>query len=980
MANSLRWPEDESDANSWRKTWRSAFSLRHREAITTSQELSIRLAELAKAIRDRAKSALAIETQQGTLTKLMSAFQKSLMHDIDPETFADMYAQTIAYGLLSARITNPQSKTSDDLALHMRTNPFLKKLMEIFLHIGGQQIDSKGYTIDFDELGIVELVELLDEANMEEVVRDFGDRNPQEDPVIHFYESFLAAYDNKQKLQKGVFYTPRPVVSFIVRSIDETLRTEFGLKYGLADITTWKEMAVRFDGIEIPEHISEDQPFVQILDPATGTGTFLVEIISIIYESMIKKWKNEGHSSNEIDKLWNEYVPDHLLPRLYGYELLMAPYAIAHMKISLKLYETGYRFNSEQRACIYLTNALEQPSDHQYALDFLPALANEARVVNEIKRNQKFTVVVGNPPYSAHSSNDNKWINDILRLPLKDESNGYFVVDGNSLGERNPKWLNDEYVKFIRLAQYYISESKLGLVGYITNHGYLDNITFRGMRQSLMTTYTLNYITDLHGNIKKKEITPDGLKDDGVFDIQQGVSISICAKLPTLVHEVFRTDIWGSRQHKLNLLANKTCLNLPFLQLRPVSDTYLFTKQSFDIPEYQFAWPLPQIMPVNSVGIVTGRDKLAFGNSVTDIKATIELLKNNKISDDEIISRYFSGPRRGQRPKKENVISGNSHAWLSEIRKKLQSNELDEDIVECLYRPFDIKSIWYNSEIVVRPRNKVMKNMINHCNLGLITSRMTVAAPMRDVFVSKHPIEFGVMAMRPSNSAPLYPLYIYPESGGFEDITRWANFDPEFIKSITSTLSLDWIEEGKGSLLKEGTIGPEDIFYYLYAHLHSKQYRKKYEDELKRNHPRIFLTNNLDLFSTLVSLGSSLISLHLLETPFLNSSLGCFNIFDKPKENYYIESVSYSDQTVWIDKKKKYGFEGVSEEVWEFYIGGYQICRKWLTDRKDRILTKDELHHFQKIIAALSETIRIMTEIDEIIDKHGGWPNAFETS
>ena len=400
LTDHLTWPDDEDDLDAWRERWRGAFKLGHREVISTSKELSERLAALARAIRDRIWTALAIETESGRFTKLMKAFQTALVHDLDRAGFADMYAQTIAYGLLSARITDPARRTADDFAAHMRTNPFLRELMETFLRVGGRRGRAGGPGIDFDELGVSEVVELLDQANMEAVVRDFGDRNPQEDPVIHFYEHFLAAYDKKQKVSRGVFYTPRPVVSYIVRSVDELLRSEFGLTDGLADVTTWGEMAKGHEDIEIPDGTQSDQAFVQILDPATGTGTFLVEVIDLIHRTMVEKWKAQGHGEKKIQALWNDYVPKDLLPRLHGYELLMAPYAIAHLKIGLKLYETGYRFESDERARVYLTNALEPPGDGQLTLDFLPALAQEAAAVNEVKRRQRFTVVIGNPPYS----------------------------------------------------------------------------------------------------------------------------------------------------------------------------------------------------------------------------------------------------------------------------------------------------------------------------------------------------------------------------------------------------------------------------------------------------------------------------------------------------------------------------------------------------------------------------------------------------
>jgi hypothetical protein len=478
LTQNLAWPDDDADVEDWRKRWRAAFTVGHREVVTTSRELSIRLAKLARDIRDLIKAALAIETETGPLTKLMKAFQEALVRDLDADGFADMYAQTIAYGLLSARIADPEKKTADDFAAHMRTNPFLRELMETFLKVGGRRGKAGGPGIDFDELGVNEVVELLDDANMEAVVRDFGDRNHDEDPVIHFYELFLKEYDAKKRIRRGVFYTPRPVVSYIVRSVNELLRTDFGLMDGLADTTTWGEMAKRHKDLAVPEGVSSDQAFVQILDPAVGTGTFLVEVIDLIHKTLVEKWQAQGHGEEKIEGLWNDYVPKHLLPRLHGYELLMAPYAIAHLKIGLKLYETRYRFGSDERARIYLTNALEPAHDFSGTFEFaIPALAHEAQAVNEIKRKQTFTVVIGNPPYAGHSLNNQvTWIVD----KAYDYKRGY--PDLQKRGQA--KWLQDDYVKFIRLAEHIVEFLPLGIVSYITNHSYIDNPTFKGKGSS----------------------------------------------------------------------------------------------------------------------------------------------------------------------------------------------------------------------------------------------------------------------------------------------------------------------------------------------------------------------------------------------------------------------------------------------------------------------------------------------------------------
>jgi predicted helicase len=423
LTENLAWPQDDNNVDEWRRRWRSAFTLGHREVITTAERLSIRLAELAGAIRDRIRAAIAIESPRGPLTKLMRAFQESLVHDLDAEGFADMYAQTISYGLLSSRVADPTKKTADDFAAQLRTSPFLRELMQTFLKVGGRQGTANEAGIDFDELGVSDVVELLDEAKMEAVLRDFGDRNRQEDPVIHFFEGFLQAYDRRIRKDRGVFYTPQPVVSYIVQSVHELLQTEFGLADGLADTATWGEMLKKQPGLKLPpvtdapdevRTISPDEPFVQILDPATGTATFLVEVIDVIHRTLTAKWKLQRLTEAQQIAAWNGYVPQHLLPRLHAFELMMAPYAIAHMKIGLKLAETGYRFGTEERARIYLTNALE-PWVKELPLIGFDALAREAAAVNEIKRHKRFTVVIGNPPYSEKSKNEGAWINGLMK-------------------------------------------------------------------------------------------------------------------------------------------------------------------------------------------------------------------------------------------------------------------------------------------------------------------------------------------------------------------------------------------------------------------------------------------------------------------------------------------------------------------------------------------------------------------------------------
>jgi predicted helicase len=980
LTEHLAWPEDDRDAEAWRTRWRAAFTLRHREVVTTSKELSIRLAELARNIRDRIRTALAIETDKGPLKRLMKAFQEALVHDLDAEGFADMYAQTIAYGLLSARIADPHKKTADDFAAHMRTNPFLRDLMETFLKVGGRRGKAGGPGIDFDELGVSEVVELLDAANMEAVVRDFGDRNPQEDPVIHFYELFLKEYDAKKRMQRGVFYTPRPVVSYIVRSVDELLRTEFGLADGLADTTTWGEIAKRHKDLKIPEGVSPDQDFVQILDPATGTGTFLVEVIDLIHRTLVAKWTAQGHGEKKIDALWNDYVPKHLLPRLHGYELLMAPYAIAHLKIGLKLYETGYRFGSDERARIYLTNALEPPGDGQLTLDFLPALANEAQAVNEIKRNRRFTVVVGNPPYAGLSSNMGPWIDGLLkgRLPDGAKTPSYYHVDGEPLGEKKV-WLQDDYVKFIRLSQWLLDRTGSGVHGYISNHGYLDNPTFRGMRWSLMQSFHRILVLDLHGNLKKKELPPAGGRDVNVFDIQQGVAIGLFIKTPDRGVRVRHADLWGEREHKYRWLLDNSTDSTRWTRLNPTSPFFLLEPLDESAADSYNDWsPINEVMPVNVTGIVTARDEFVIDFDRDALRSRIQDLRSAAMSDAAIRQKYFQGKGSKKYP------PGDSRGWkLPEARKKLRADKhWDKRFAPVLYRPFDIREIYYVPWMVDWPRTEAMPHMLAGENLAIGTTRtVEIGVGYSHIFATRKMIQHHTVSIKEVNYE--FPLYLYPGVGKSDGSLfhtwpegkggRRPNLDPGFVEAIEQATGLTFVTDGRGDLKKK--FGPEDVLAYIYAVFHGPEYRRRFEPMLKLDFPRVPPPAAAELFAALAQLGRNLLALHLLESPKLAKPITEFIGGRNPE----VEKVSWSKNTVWIDKAQTTGFKGVREDVWNFHIGGYQVCEKWLKDRKGRRLSNNEIAHYQKIVVALAETIRLMKEIDEVIEQHGGWPGAFQS-
>jgi len=966
----LVWPKDTSDLPAWRAQWSQAFELRPRQVIDTAQELALRLAELAKRIRNRAMLVLPRESEKGALRRLMNGFKTALIHDLDDAQFADMYAQTITYGLFSAAVsrTVPGAGTvvaqEDMVAMVPVTNPFLKEMLQSFLKAGGR----KG-KLDFDELGIQEVVDLLRDprTRLDLVLKDFGNRRRDEDPVIHFYEDFLSAYNKKLKVQRGVFYTPQPVVSYIVRSVHELLQKEFDLADGLADTTTWGEMLAKHPQLRLPlltdelgekRTISPNEPFVQILDPATGTATFLVEVIDVVHRTLQTKWKQQGLTDMRQHAAWNEYVPKHLLPRLHAFELMMAPYAIAHMKIGLKLHETGYRFGAEERARIYLTNALE-PYVKQLPLISVDALAHEAVAVNEIKRHKRFTVIIGNPPYSGVSSNMTAYAQRIV--------DAYKIVDGGALNERK-LWLQDDYVKFFRKAQTTIDSAGVGVLGYITNHGYLDNPTFRGMRQSLMATFPRLHIVDLHGNANKKEQCPDGSEDKNVFDIRQGVAICVATSGGSGA-SINHADLWGPRETKYAWLSKHHVGTTVFSTLLPDSPYYFFEPQNTHCrAEYDQGWKINEVMPVNSAGFITARDHFVVDFDRDALLFRIADFANPKLSDQEIRRKYFEGCGS------KKYADGDTRSWkVPAARKRVQSDKFSRDHVRrCLYRPFDEREVYWVDWMVDWPRPELTRHLDIRGNKALITTR--IAQDTFSVFVSDLPPAHKSVSAYDVNY--VFPLMTAPSTGAqrslvFGDGKQHPNFAAAFLKALAIALGLP---QSVGGLPRGVTA--EDIFCYVYGVLHSPGYRNRYAEFLKIDFPRLPLTGNRDLFFELVKFGGELSALHLLESPNLNHATTEFI----GGRNQAVEKVTWLNDAVWFDKAQTTGFKGVPRTVWNFRIGGYQVCEKWLKDRKGRTLSNEDITHYRKITVALSETIRLMAEIDTVIEKYGGWPGAFATT
>jgi predicted helicase len=771
--------------------------------ISTPEALAEQMALLTRSLKDATSEAMSGETGTGEFHQLKQAFNESSLSDIETEAFADMYAQTISYGLFAARVRHAQNLSSRSQAepgsecwsRHTAatgipaTNPFLKRLFNTLI---------KTDLISQVNSAIDDLVRVLAEVDMGSFLENFARRTGQEDAAVHFYEIFLAAYDASLRKKRGVYCTPEPVVSYIVRSVDALLKNRFNLPLGLADTA---------------QNPGTQQPRVQILDPATGTGTFLYNVVSQIYRNLEEK----GLTGTE-----NSSLRSNLLSRLFGFELLMAPWAIAHLKLGWQLQNFGYELTGTPPLGIYLTST---PDSALKKAEALFAQGGAAGATEDLP----VRVVLGNPPYAVKSASQDKRLDRLVR--------DYYYIDGEPLGERNPKNLLDDYVKFIRLGQLLIGQAGSGILAFITNHSYLDSPTFRGMRQNLMRTFTDIYVLDLHGNAKKRETSPDGSPDQNVFDIQQGVSVVIFIKEPGKhpPARVRHSDLWGTRAGKHDFLKNRDVESTEWQTLDPQLPFYLFKPQDVNsLAEYETGWKITEILPVYSTGIKTHRDKLVFDFDLASLRRRIERFRDLSIPASEIAEEFDladSPELRGARK----AVAGDKE-WESKF-------------TECLYRPFDRRYYYHHPAVVERPRTEVMKHMLAGENLAVLTHRQILGTQYSHWFCSD--TVAGHNALDVAKGAIVFPLYLYSQ---FRE--RTPNLSQKFLRAIGEKL---------------GYIpAPEAIFYYAYAVFHSPTYRQRYAEFLKIDFPHLPVTGDSRLFQALSQKGQELAQLHLLKSPKLS--------------------------------------------------------------------------------------------------------------
>ncbi|GEM56207.1 DNA methyltransferase [Flavobacterium branchiophilum] len=922
------------------------FSLTVSQTIKSPTKLAQMMAGKAKLMADVIEKSLHqddIDQKRSQIKSQMLSFQQMLIHDIDNKAFADIYAQTIAYGMFAARYHDPtllDFSREEAARLIPKSNPFLRKLFQ----------DIAGYDLDNRLVWIVdELVSIFLASDVATIMKNFGKSTKQEDPVVHFYETFLGEYNPALRKARGVWYTPQPVVNFIVRAVDDILKTEFNLPQGLADTSKISPPTPKGGATNKtpPSGAGGLIHKVQILDPATGTGTFLAEVVKHIYK------KFEGQQG-----IWSKYVTNDLIPRLNGFELLMASYAMAHLKMDMLLTETGYRPPTpeggaeQQRLKIFLTNSLEEAHPDTQTL-FSSWLSDESNQANEIKRDTPVMVIIGNPPYSGISSNNGKWISDLI--------DDYKYVDGVHFNERK-HWLNDDYVKFLRFGQHFIEKNGSGVLAFINPHGFLDNPTFRGMRWHLLKTYDKIYTIDLHGNSKKKETAPDGSADVNVFDIQQGVSINIFIKTGKKkekeLGKVFHFDLFGKRELKYDFLSENSLKSIDFKELEYNAPNYFFVpKNDEGRNDYENGFKVNEIFNDSASGIVTANDALTIFNEKEELIRQTEQILLSKNPYDEF---KIKDSRR---------ISKEGRIEDLKIAKS-------KGIMKIYFRPFDIKFMYKfekNEHWINSPRIDIMKHFIKSENVGLVVARQC-ADDWKYILCTKNPNDFNLTGTAGRyGSGYTFPLYLYPDSKN-KDLfetgqERTPNLNMEIVNQIATGLGLTFSPlTPEGGItrvattppLGAGGLLPIDILDYIYAVLHSPTYREKYKEFLKIDFPRVPYPKDKETFWQLVQLGGELRQIHLLESPIVEKYITGYpedgdNVVKKP---------TYKNGHVYINDTQY--FSNVPEVAWNFYIGGYQPAQKWLKDRKDRELSYEDILHYQKIIVALSETDRIMKEIDKI--------------
>ncbi len=894
-------------------------------SVRSASKLAEMMAAKAAIIKDEVGLALREDPEfKSALGGQFKSFKANLLPALEPDEFADIYAETITYGMFAARFHDDDLSTfsrQEALEKLPASNPFLKGLFE---YVAGPALPKRlTYIVD-------DLVQLMRASDPHSLFEDFGKFTARNDPFIHFYEDFLAAYNPAKRESRGVWYTPEPVVDFIVRAVDEVLKTEFGLADGLADTS---KVTVDWDtGTNHPKTgkpVTEKRQVhkVQILDPATGTGTFLAKTVQLIADRV--KARAPGK--------WSGYVEQDLLPRLHGFELLMASYAMCHMKLDMQLTESGYEPSAKPpRLSVWLTNALE-PAERDVRDLFFQPLAEEARGAGEVKRQTPIMCVIGNPPYNPRSENKGKWILGLVKAYKK------------NLGEQKIN-LEDDYIKFIRMAENIIAERGFGVVAMITNNSFLIGSSHRKMREHLMRSFDHISVLNLHGDIRND--FAEG-PDQNVFDITQGVAITVMVRARQGgCNAITYKEYVGSSKSKYDRLWSDSRTRGD--SLAPISPNFLFVPTGGVREIYESGFAINKFFKSYSSGVQTKRDSVCIRPDSVNMMSVID---DFRCATAEALRQKYHLPPDGR----DWTVDG----------AKADVMRGDGSIQEIMYRVLDNQFMYYTGRsraFVGYPRREVMQHMVDRDNIGMMFNRQTAKEYFSFSFVSEKIINHGTMYLGNRGQDYLAPLYEYPltdkQSDAFSSKHRALNLDPKLYAALCRAGGIDPADQA----------GPEDdfraatgdarpsevkVFDYVYGVLHSPDYRATYAEFLKLDFPRIPWPASPEVFQHVSEKGEALRRLHLMEpgavgeTPY---------VFDGKGDDIVAAGYpKFANGRVFINPDQR--FDGVPNVAWTFFIGGYQPAQKWLKDRRGRALSWDDVGHYQKIVKILAETDRIMKEI-----------------
>lgn len=851
-----------------------------------AKNLAIELAKRTRFLKDEVITHVLkeeAETGKGFIRNFYKAFKDYLISSLTEDEFSDLYAQTITYGLFAAR-TRSENGFNRKLA-YDNIPQTIGILRDVF------QFISLGSLPQPMEWIIDDISEILSVADINKILHQYFHEGKGKDPIVHFYETFLSEYDPKTRAMRGVYYTPEPVVSYIVRSLHGILKEQFKRPDGLANNT------------------------VTVLDPAAGTLTFLAESAKLAVDEFVSKY-GEGGKEN--------FIKEHILKNFYAFELMMAPYAVGHLKMSFLLEELGYRLQKDDRVKLYLTNTLEMEELAQTELPGMGSLSEESHLAGKVKKEQPILVILGNPPYSVSSVNKSDFIEQEMEF-----------YKSLVRGEKNIQPLSDDYIKFIRFAHWKIDRDGKGIIGMITNNSYLSGLIHRGMRERILDSFSEIYILNLHGNSRIGEKCPDGSKDENVFDIQQGVSIVLFIKKEQKgkACKVFYQDVYGLRENKYDLLSKSDFHTTEWKPLSPVKPYYFFVEKDFSLQvNYDKFIPMAEVFDKSSSGVKTHRDHFVVGFTDEEIKQKMRTFVSNL--PDDLVAQSLD-------------LKETTDFNIGTARESVKRINWKEQIKPYSYRPFDNRSICYLSELIDRDRLDIMRNFFD-VNLGLCLkrSRFIKVFDFKHVFTVEHVLDLNFLG----DQSFLFPLYIYPtqdKKNLFHSSVKEANIKPEIFKSLS------------GAYKKN--VSPEEIFYYIYAVLYSETYRTKYAEFLKIDFPRVPFTKDYQLFKKMSEYGNRLADLHLLKSPELDSPIARF----QGKGDNRVKKLKHDNKAGIVYINKEQYFEGISQEAWSYQIGGYQVCDKWLKDRKDRVLSLDEIQTYCRIVTAIHKTIEIQKSIDQ---------------